>query len=165
MENSTLRQTNPNAERDPLNHQTEESGIAQVSIDVRETVPPTTTSKLLAHVEALRLQQQMVGNFIGRTLMKSIRINPDTWSFDLVLTHLDKPEFIEEIAQLVEVEPGRLSVNITLCYGNFFQGIFVDGHLLRSKAAKKTLQAIPWTELVQAMIDEEEYPGLVLEHL
>jgi len=95
--------------------------------------------------------------------MKSVRINPDSWSFDLVLTHLDKPEIIEEVAQLIEADPGKVSIHISLCYGRFFHGIFVDGHIQRSKAAKKTLQTIPWSYLVQTMIEEPEDTTSILE--
>ena len=170
MGNSNLRHTNPNAETptreySPLNHRTEDSGVEVSSVNMRRTIPPTTTSVLLSQVEILKSQKRDPEGSIKTTLLSTLH----SWGQDLVLTYEDRPELIEEVAKVAGVEPKKVGVHIALCNGYFFQAVFVDGHIRQGRAAKDALKLVPWSEFIvpiqQAMSEGQEALTLSLEEI
>jgi hypothetical protein len=159
MGKSNLRRTDPHGYF-PLSQQNGDSGIEPGS-NLRRTVPPTTTSSLLVQIEAIKSQQRELEGSFEATLLTSLY----SWGEDIVLTHQDKPELIEQAAKFLGESPRKVSIHCALCDGNFFQGIFVNGHLRHGRAAKEALKIIDWSELIQAMTESQDVLSLNLEEL
>jgi hypothetical protein len=156
MENSSLRQTNPNAEKLPLSHQSDDSGIAQVDSDLRRTIP-ATVSVFLAKIEAIRSGRGLEG--LVETPLDALRF----CNQDLIISHEDKPELVEQLAAIINEDPSKVTIHIALCNGYFYQSIFVDSHLRRGRAVSNALRFIPWSEFLEVITEGQVPSNLKLE--
>lgn len=156
MENSSLRQTNPNAEKSPLSHQSDDSGIAQVDSDLRRTIS-VTASVFLAKIEMIKSRRGLAG--LAETPLDTLRF----CNQDLIISHEDKPELIEQLATIINEDPSKVTIHIDLCNGYFYQAIFVDNHLRRGRAVSNALRFIPWSEFLEVVTEGQVPPNLELE--
>jgi hypothetical protein len=156
MENSSLRQTNPNAEKSPLSHQSDDSGIEQVEINLRVTIP-ATVSIFIAKIEAIKSRRGLEG--LAETPLDTLRF----CNQDLIISHADKPELVEQLATLINEDPSKVTIHIALCNGYFYRAIFVDSHLRRGRAVSNALRFIPWSEFLEVITDGQVSSKLKLE--
>jgi hypothetical protein len=151
MENSSLRQTNPNAEKSPLSRQPDDSGIEQVEINLRNTIP-AATSIFLAKIEAIKSSRGLEG--LVETSLDTLRF----CNQDLIISHSDKPELVEQLATIINEDPSKVTIHIALCNGYFYRAIFVENHLRRGRAVSNALRFIPWSEFLE-VITEGQLPS------
>lgn len=129
MSSSSPKYTDQNKESAQVSPpDTERSGIS-----LKTTVPPTIGSVLLTQIESNKSSKGTLSTY-------------DSWGQDLVLTHQNKPELIEKVAEMIEEDPSKVTIHIVLCNGKYFQAIFVDSYIQRSVQAKKALELVPWSE-------------------
>jgi hypothetical protein len=158
MENSSLRQTNPNAEKSPLSRQPDDSGIEQVEINLRNTIP-AATSIFLAKIEAIRSCRGLEG--LAETSLDTLRF----CNQDLIISHADKPELVEQLANIINEDPSKVTIHIALCNGYFYRAIFVDDHLRRGRAVSNALRFIPWSEFLEVILEGQFPPHLKIESI
>ena len=84
----------------------------------RNTLPPSPVASVLVRAEKSRAEG------------------------DTVITMQDHPEVINMVAELLKVEPFRVTVHMMMVNGTLIQAIFVDTQIQRSVAAKTALNRI-----------------------